>query len=287
MTLHSFFGHVRLPLASGNEDQVPLLQELWAYFVTRWLTPDYSGYIYENIKIDPNPLISPAAVILAAFAAVMIGCSLWIFRRRTLGRLVRRLLRQDALGPQNAKTFAELSLDAKSAPARFINRLTLAKMVRCVEEDAFYGVNTENSDSTDSPEGEEGAEKAESAESAEPAGNEPDASTAETADTPEGTPTAETAEKTEETEKTEEIRPDAFALSQVAKVKYKRKPEDHFYIAADKKHRAAVLFDSKGTNPMGLLVVAASFLIVAVLLVKIWPSLLHLFDKAISGFKRF
>ena len=275
------------------------MQELWAYFVTRWLTPDYSGYIYENIKIDPNPLISPAAVILAAFAAVMIGCSLWIFRRRTLGRLVRRLLRQDALGPQNAKTFAELSLDAKSAPARFINRLTLAKMVRCVEEDAFYGVTTENGDSTDSPEGEEGAEKAEnaenaenaesaesaepaeSAESAESAGNEPDASTAETADTPEGTPTAETAEKTEE------IRPDAFALSQVAKVKYKRKPEDHFYIAADKKHRAAVLFDSKGTNPMGLLVVAASFLIVAVLLVKIWPSLLHLFDKAISGFKRF
>lgn len=281
MTLHSFFGHVRLPLASGNEDQVPLLQELWAYFVTRWLTPDYSGYIYENIKIDPNPLISPAAVILAAFAAVMIGCSLWIFRRRTLGRLVRRLLRQDALGPQNAKTFAELSLDAKSAPARFINRLTLAKMVRCVEEDAFYGVNTGNGENADSPEGDEGAEKAEcaeSAESAEPAenaGNEPDAST------------AETAEKTEESEESEEIRPDAFALSQVAKVKYKRKPEDHFYIAADKKHRAAVLFDSKGTNPMGLLVVAASFLIVAVLLVKIWPSLLHLFDKAISGFKRF
>ena len=269
------------------------MQELWAYFVTRWLTPDYSGYIYENIKIDPNPLISPAAVILAAFAAVMIGCSLWIFRRRTLGRLVRRLLRQDALGPQNAKTFAALSLDAKSAPARFINRLTLAKMVRCVEEDAFYGVNTGNGENTDSPEGEEGAEKvesAESAESAEPAenaGNEPDASTAETADTPEGTPTAETAEKTEESEESEEIRPDAFALSQVAKVKYKRKPEDHFYIAADKKHRAAVLFDSKGTNPMGLLVVAASFLVVAVLLVKIWPSLLHLFDKAISGFKRF
>ncbi len=272
------------------------MQELWAYFVTRWLTPDYSGYIYENIKIDPNPLISPAAVILAAFAAVMIGCSLWIFRRRTLGRLVRRLLRQDALGPQNAKTFAELSLDAKSAPARFINRLTLAKMVRCVEEDAFYGVNTENGENTDSPEGEEGAEKVESAENA---GNEPDASaaetadtpegtsTAETADTPEGTPAAETAEKTEESEESEEIRPDAFALSQVAKVKYKRKPEDHFYIAADKKHRAAVLFDSKGTNPMGLLVVAASFLIVAVLLVKIWPSLLHLFDKAISGFKRF
>ena len=266
------------------------MQELWAYFVTRWLTPDYSGYIYENIKIDPNPLISPAAVILAAFAAVMIGCSLWIFRRRTLGRLVRRLLRQDALGPQNAKTFAELSLDAKSAPARFINRLTLAKMVRCVEEDAFYGVNTENGDSTDSPEGEEGAEKAESAESAEsaeniesaePAGNEPDAPTAETAEK------TEESEETEETEETEEIRPDAFALSQVAKVKYKRKPEDHFYIAADQKHRAAVLFDSKGTNPMGLLVVAASFLIVAVLFVKIWPSLLHLFDKAISGFKRF
>ena len=115
-----------------------LIEELWAYFSEKYLTPNYGTY--ENISINKDTLITPALVILAGFIAVMVGASVMIFTKRVLGRLVRRLIKKEALSPEKAKTLGELELEKSRAVRLFINRMTLSKAVRCREEDEFYGI---------------------------------------------------------------------------------------------------------------------------------------------------
>ena len=119
----------------------PLWQELWEYILETYLTPKY-GY-YANLDINYDPSISPAAVFFAVFAAIMAACAINIFNRRTLGRPVRLLLKNDAIGRRNAKTLSELGLEKPGVLRFFINRLTLSKAIRCVEEDEFYNIPEE------------------------------------------------------------------------------------------------------------------------------------------------
>ena len=54
-----------IALASSSEDptllEVPtLLEELFDYIANKYLTPNFAAYEYQNIKIDRDPLVSPA-----------------------------------------------------------------------------------------------------------------------------------------------------------------------------------------------------------------------------------
>ena len=124
-------------LASTSEEP-SLIEELWEYFSKKYLTPNYGSY--ENIDISSDPVVSTAMVILAGFIAVMAGACVMIFTKRTLGRLVRRLLKNEALSAESAKTFDELGLSKSRALRLFINKTTLSKAVRCREEDEAYGI---------------------------------------------------------------------------------------------------------------------------------------------------
>ena len=77
---------------------------------------------------------------------------------------------------------------------------------------------------------------------------------------------------------------DSYAASIVAEKKYKRKVTDHFYIRPSQKHRLAVRYDKKGTNPMMLLVVAAVCLVGGSLIIKISPWLLEILDGLLGAF---
>ena len=125
-------------LASTTEEPT-LLEELWEYFSKKYLTPNYGDY--ENISIDNGGIVTTAMVIVAGFIAVMVGASAMIFTKRVLGRLVRRLIKSEALSPESAKTLDEISLGKSLAMKLFINRMTLAKAVRCREEDEYYGID--------------------------------------------------------------------------------------------------------------------------------------------------
>ena len=81
---------------------------------------------------------------------------------------------------------------------------------------------------------------------------------------------------------------DAYRVSLVtpSKERYKRDPKkDHFYVPEDKKHRMSVRFDKKGTNPMMLLILAVVYIVLALIIIKILPSLLSFADGAVAGFK--
>ena len=213
-------------LASTTEEPT-LLEELWEYFSKKYLTPNYGDY--ENISIDNGGIVTTAMVIVAGFIAVMVGASAMIFTKRVLGRLVRRLIKNEALSPESARTLDEISLGKSLAMKLFINRMTLAKAVRCREEDEYYGIDG-----------------------------------------------------------SDESVPDAYKRSLVtpAKLRYKRNPaKDHFYIPESKKHRASVRFDKKGTNPIMLVILAVVYIAIALIIVKILPSLVGFADAAVAGFK--
>ena len=247
--LHKLLTNMRsIALASSSEEPT-LIEELVDYIVTKYLTPNFGAYEYTNVNVNTDAVVTPAMIFIGAFIAVMAGAAAVIFNRRVLGRLVRRLIRQDALTPDKAKTFEELGLSDNRIIKLFINRMTLSKAVRCVEEDEHYGLKYvpyihEDYSGTKS-------------------------------------------EEVEESER-EARRNDAYTVSinTPRKLRYKRDPaKDHFYIPERKKYHASVRFDIKGTNPLSLLILAAVYIILGLIFIRILPSLMKAIDTAISAFK--
>ena len=268
MTVGSF-------LASSEKS---VFVELWEYILANYLTPKYK--VYMNINIDPDPNITPAMIFFALFIGIMTACIVTIFNRRTLGRPVRLLLKNGAVGRKNAKTFDEIGMKKSFIMKFFINRLTLSKAIRCVEEDEFYGI----------PEEEDEQEEVEykNIMSDENSGaDESDLSPGERR-------RKMKREKRESTKylsgaKMDEIgsrSKNAYYVGAASKVKYKRRIEsDRFYIDKGMQYRAAIRFSSKGTNPILLLVVAVIYIVIGLLIIRFLPDFLKLADVTISSFK--
>lgn len=239
-----------ISLASSSEEPT-VIEELIDYIVTKYLTPNFGAYEYTNINVDTDPLVTPAMIFAGAFVAVMAGAAAVIFNRRVLGRLVRRLLRNDAITPEKAKTLDELGLSDSRIIKFFLNGTTLSKAVRCVEEDEYYGLKYVPYIHEDYS----------------------------------GTKSEDVEENEREARKN-----DAYTVSinTPRKLRYKRDPgKDHFYIPERKKYHASVRFDIKGTNPLSLLILAAVYIVLGLIFIRIFPSLLKAIDTAIGAFKGF
>lgn len=237
-------------------EEPTLLEELVDYIVNTYLTPKFSEYSYENLNLAQDGIISPAMIFVGGLIAVLLGAAAIIFNKRVLGRLVRRLLKNDALSPDRAKTFSELGFDNdKAFDSRairfFINRMTLLKEVRCVEEDAYYGIEYVPVPPVDYSGKEDGEEPSD-------------------------------AEKNGD--RSRDVY--AIAMNTPKKLRYKRDPsKDHFYIPEHKRYHAAVRFDSKGTNPLSLIVLAVVYIVIGLVVIKVLPSVLKAVDTAISAYK--
>lgn len=267
-------------LASSEKS---VFQELWEYILETYLTPKY-GY-YANIEINRDPTVTPAALFFAIFFAIMAACAVTVFNRRTLGRPVRLLLKHDAIGRKNAKTFDEIGMKKGRLMKFFINRFTLSKAIRCVEEDEFYRIPEEEVENM----GEAAAE-------------ETNLSSADEETCAEDAPRLSRSEykKKLKREKREEARnlsrakveeigsrsQNAHYVAAASKVKYKRNIDtDRFYISDGMQYRAEIRFSTKGSNPVILVFVAIGYIIVGVLAIKFLPDLLSLIDGAIGNFK--
>lgn len=288
----------RIFLASSEKS---LFEEFWEAVIDQYLTPKYGNY--ANITIDRDPTVTPAMIFFGFFIAIMIACAVTIFNRRTLGRPVRLLLKHDAIGRKNAKTMSELGLEKTGVLKYFINRLTLAKAIRCVEEDKFYGITEEeNAPSEDSVPPSNGNPSAPSEDSVPPSNG----------DTPpicenDGVEEAQVRlsrreykkklkrEKRAEANRLSDAKvgeissraSNAYYVGQAAAKKYKRNIEtDHFYIEDGMQYRARIRFSTKGANPVMLLFVAIGYVVIGVLIIKFLPDILGFVDRTISGIKR-
>lgn len=298
--------------------EITLLEELWIYIKNTYLTPNYGDY--QNINIDSDGVLSPAIIFLAIFAAVMTSAIVMIFNKRVLGRLIRRLAKRGAVGQDNAKTLEELELEKSWAIRLFINRYTLSRAVRCREEDEFYGIIPEDEPSAEPSIGLENNEKIKvplwrrknektlsqgasdtviensentdittvSAMTSDEMSADLVASHSDSEATAGDQCDAKCDAEIEDNEPVEKppFR-DAYEISLSAPKRYKRKATDHFYLRETQKHRLLIRFDKKGTNPLGLLVLAAVCILCGVGVIKALPWVLSLFDGVLGGFNTY
>ncbi len=281
-----------------SSEEMTLFEELWQYFETKYFTPQYGNY--ENIDISNDALLSPMLIFIAVFAAVMIASTVMIFNRRTLGRLVRRCINRGAVGYENAKTAEELGLSKSLACRLFINRYTLSRAVRSVEEDAFYGVDPADAPKLESVIGLENTERikepfwrrgkkaqtltTQSSETESIASHSDEIPVDATQNNLENSKNATQAEDINATQDEPRFRT-SYEASLVAKKKYKRKYNtERFYVLEAEAPRLRVRFDKKGTNPLSLIFIAVFVIAASVLIVKILPFILGLFDGVLSSF---
>lgn len=286
-------------------EEITLIEEIWRVIVKKYFTVEYG--VYENINIDPNAAISPTTIVFAVFIAAMTASAIMIFNKRVLGRLVRRLISRGGVGYENAKTLEELGMEKSRAIRLFINRYALMRAVRCREEDEFYGIDPSKCDEEIPAIGVENTDvikvpfwrrKADATARANACGttvSDDDACVASNEEaashSTETEPDATQVDTLNATQNNDECDApdyeDSYGASLVSKVKYKRKSTDHFYIRPSQKHRLAIRYDIKGTNPLWLLVVAAVCLVGGSLVIKALPWLLGVFDGLFGAFNSY
>ena len=274
--------------------EITLIEEIWRVIVDKFYTAEL-GY-YENINIDPESAITPATIVFAIFIAAMTASSIAIFNKRVLGRLIRRLIQRGGVGCDNAMTLSELGLEKSRAIKLFINRYALMRAVRCREEDEFYGIDAHECDESEPSFEVENTEEIKVPfwrrilkKKTNRNDETPDDTTVlENSNSVAFDSDATSHSNNEGANATQHIEDDlviedSYAASLVAKKKYKRTCTDHFYIRPSQRHRLAVRYDKKGTNPMVLILIAAVCLIGGSLAIKALPWILETLDGLLGS----
>ncbi len=119
-----------------------LIAELWEYFKDTYFSPEVPHL--ENIKVGSGSMLSLRLIIVGVAIGIIIASICTVYNKRYLGEFVRKLLREECLDKDSAKTLAELGY-LKSPGVRGVIKTggTLSRWVKCAEEDAFLEA-TEN-----------------------------------------------------------------------------------------------------------------------------------------------
>ena len=113
-----------------------LLEELWAYLEGKYFSVDAGRY--DNINIGTGSLITLQRVVLGIFAGIIIAAAFACYDKNRLGAFVRRLVKEQCLWPNQAKTLSELGFQRNSGVKLSLRSPhKLGKIVRCVERDAY------------------------------------------------------------------------------------------------------------------------------------------------------
>ena len=117
------------------EQSQTLWEELWAYFRDRYFTLDIEGR-YEHLDLGTGTLLSLRNIIVGIFVGIILAAAFASFDRNHLGGLVRKLVREDCLSPDKAKTLRELGYHRSPAVRGSLKRgSVLGNVVHCVERE--------------------------------------------------------------------------------------------------------------------------------------------------------
>lgn len=120
-----------------NDTEPTLIEELWQYFRDRYFTVDMGRY--EHLELGSGSLINISHVILGLFAGVIIAAMFASYDKNKLGGFVRKLVREQCLSAETAKTLSELGYDAARGlgiRSSLKHGSVLRRVVHCVERDA-------------------------------------------------------------------------------------------------------------------------------------------------------
>ena len=120
---------------AANEEDMPLIQELWQYFYNTYYQNDV---YYGNLNLDTGDMIMIKNILLGLFIGLSLAAFATVFNKRVLGNFVRKLLADEVLCAENAKTLAELGYDKKYAIRSAVGHSTnLRRVVKCREEEIY------------------------------------------------------------------------------------------------------------------------------------------------------
>jgi hypothetical protein len=113
-----------------------LLEELWEYFSEKYFSVDMP--YMENFTIKSNALFSLQLIVVGITIGVVIASVMSVYNKKYIGSFIRKLIAEDCLGPDKAKTLEELGF-LKNIGVRSTIKSggSLSRWARCREEDEF------------------------------------------------------------------------------------------------------------------------------------------------------
>ncbi len=238
------------------------LRKFFEKIKNSFFTPDLGEY--ENLNIGYDDISYVRIMILSIFAGIIIASIMAIFNKRTLGGFVRKIIAEDCVNPENAKTLSELGYMKNSAVRGSLKSgVTLKRVVRCVEEEEYYkqfGIE---------PRPARVFEEIMHGDKVGANMNSADEKVAE-----EKEPQIEN--NIEEPKKAHnlDIPPYRVDLNKA-----------HFYIAKNDTYMADIKFEAKGANWVSFAFVAVISLVGVILLFKFLPDILQMFDNFVGSVK--
>lgn len=117
-------------------EEMPLIKELWLHFYEKYIA---SSQVYPNLGIDAGALLSIRIIIIGLFIGLAIASFGAVFNKRVLGAFIRKLISEQALSDDSAKTLDELGFGANIFVRLSIaHGYNLKRIVVCREEQLFY-----------------------------------------------------------------------------------------------------------------------------------------------------
>lgn len=116
--------------------QNSIFYELFEYFNEKYFTVQFGAY--ENFSLGAGAAGMAQTLVYAIAIGVILAAAMSVYTRSVLGGFVRKLIKEGANSPENAKKLSQLGFFRSAAVRRELARgVTLRKVVRCCEEEAF------------------------------------------------------------------------------------------------------------------------------------------------------
>lgn len=126
-------------LTSLSSSEPTLWEELAAYFKEQFdkIFSVQTGN-YQHIQIGTGTVVTLRTVVLGLFIGLIIAACFASYDKNRLGAFVRKLVREECLWPEKAKTLAELGF-LKNAGVRgsLKHGKVLSRVVHCVEKEQY------------------------------------------------------------------------------------------------------------------------------------------------------
>ena len=103
--------------------------------ISNFFNPKLSGY--TNFDFGSDNVLNIHVIVFGIFIGVMIASAYSIYTKKILGSFTRKLLSEEAIGPENAKTLTEMGFSKNFAVIQGLKGYTLGRVVNCIEKDEF------------------------------------------------------------------------------------------------------------------------------------------------------
>lgn len=124
-------------LSSNPSKDVNVFAELWEYMKDNWFTVDVGNY--EHFSFGSGGMMSIRTMIIGICIGIIIAAIFSVFDRRAYGDFVRKILSEECLSPESAKTLGELGFErAHAVRSNLRSGNILRKYVRCVGAEEHY-----------------------------------------------------------------------------------------------------------------------------------------------------